>query len=137
MTGEAEPAGARLGNLVEANESSAELGEILAGVVRDVLEAQDALDEHAQQAKARALATPEGTIVIPPLWYTFSDVTVEVELAARLERQNGRGRFACRTCSRAITSLHGRAAATDIRVRLQLTPQGILATQRGAADRSA
>lgn len=130
MTAGVDPADARLGNPVEANETTAELGEILAGVVRDVLAAQDSLDEHAQQAKARALATPHGAIVIPPLWYTFSDVTVEVELAARLERHDGRGRLACRTCSRAITSLYGRAAATDIRVRLQLAPQGILATHR-------
>ena len=116
---------------------SAELGAILGGVVRDVIDAQAALDEHARESRARTLATPAGAVVIPPLWYTFSDVTLEVELAASLTSQGGRARLSCRTCSKTMTSLHGRSAATDVRVRLQIAPQGLLATRTATAEPAA
>ena len=111
-------------------ETDSELGSILGGVVRGVVEAQQALDAYAQTGRERALVTPVGSVVVPPLWYTFTNVAVEMELSASLQEVGTKTRLSCRTLSPAMLSLYGRQAAANIRVRVQIAPQGLLPLQK-------
>jgi len=65
----------------------AELGELLAGAVRAVVEAQDVLDDHAR-AEARAFADePAGSLALPPLWFAFDAVSIEIEMSSEIVRR--------------------------------------------------
>lgn len=110
---------------------STELGALLGGIVEGVVEAQETLDDYARAQRSRALATPAGEVVVPPLWYTFSRVAIDIELSAELEGKGARLR--CRTLSPAMLGLYGREAAANVRVRVLLAPQGVLRVQDAAA----
>lgn len=110
----------------------AELGALLGGVVKGVVEAQEKLDAYARSQRARALATPVGEVVVPPLWYTFQRVAIDLELSADLSSQGSDARLHCRTLSPAMLGLYGREAAANVRVRVLLAPSGLLSAQSAA-----
>ena len=110
---------------VPAGTQQAELGVLLAGAVRAVAEAQDVLDEHARERAAAYLAAPPGSLALPPLWYAFDSVSVDLELSSEAVRtgSTGQTRLLCRTLNPLTVGLYGYAAAVGTRVRVSLAPQ--------------
>lgn len=115
---------------------SIELGQLLAGAVSAVVEAQDVLDRHAEAQKVRYAETPDGTLAIPPLWYAFRRVDIEVELSAEFSREwvtpSGQTqgalepRLRCRLLNPTSVGLFGYQASSGLRVQVVLEPQGRL-----------
>ena len=108
-----------------------ELGELVAGAVRSVVQAQDQLDEHARRRAADYLAAPEGSLALPPLHYAFTNVVVEIELSTTVVRETagpaGRGpSLLCRPLDPTAVSLYGYQAASGTKVRIHLAPVGPL-----------
>jgi hypothetical protein len=107
----------------------AELGVLLAGAVRAVVDAQDVLDEHARQNAASYLAAPPGSLVMPPLWYAFDSVSVDIQLSSEVVRRAATADRAaethllCRTLNPVTAGLFGYSASTGTRVRVALAPQ--------------
>jgi hypothetical protein len=102
------------------------LGLLLAQAVDGVVQAQRVLDEDARSRVAGFVETPQGDIALPPLWYTFSEVTIELELAAALVRRSagaGAARLDARLLNPASVSLFGYAASSGLRVTLKLAPR--------------
>ena len=71
--------------------------------------------------------TPEGGVALPPLWYTMSDVAIELELAAsvtRVDTATGPGsRLDARLLNPTAVSLFGYTAASGLKVSLRLAPR--------------
>ena len=109
---------------------------LLTGAVDGVVQAQRRLDTDALARTTQFLTTPQGEIALPPLWYTFSAVNLQLELTASVTRiapadtaQPGEGakrgsvRLDCRLVNPAAVSLFGYTAASGFKVSLTLAPQ--------------
>lgn len=101
-----------------------EFGQLLASTVDAVARAQQALDERTQaQAQAYAQA-PEGTLAVPPLWFGFEQVAVELEMSATVAGgHGGDGGLLCRTADPTMVGLYGYQASAGVRVRLLMGPR--------------
>jgi hypothetical protein len=102
----------------------AELGLLLAGAVRGVVAAQDVLDTSARERAEGYLAAPAGTLALPPLWFAFDAVSLEIEVSSEVTRTAaGQTRLLCRTVNPVTVGLYGYTASTGTRVRVSLVPQ--------------
>lgn len=111
------------------------LAQILAGAVEGVVQAQRRLDEDALTRVTDFIDTPAGGLALPPLWYTLSDVGIELEMQAsvvRLDLQPGGGavqpkggavRLDARLLDPTSVSLFGFSASSGLRVSLRLAPR--------------
>jgi hypothetical protein len=114
-----------------AGSQQADLGSLLAGAVRAVVEAQDVLDEHAREQAAVFAAQPPGSLALPPLWFAFDSVAIDIELSSEVARtvpSHGPDtvRLLCRMLNPVTAGLFGYSAATGTRVRVELSPQRYL-----------
>ena len=69
-----------------ASQQAVELGELLASTVVSVAAAQEGLDRHATQRLDAMERGDADAPRVPPLWYTFTDVSLEVALSASVQR---------------------------------------------------
>jgi hypothetical protein len=101
------------------------LGALLGDAVAGVVQAQRRLDDDALHRAGVFAQAPQGTLVLPPLWYTFSDVQVQLEVATvASELKSGGGvQLACQLLNPTAVSLFGHAAASGLRVSLRLAPR--------------
>jgi hypothetical protein len=100
----------------------ADLGDLLAGTARAVLQAQDALDAHASQRVTEFVKVPDGEIAVPPVWYTIKNASIEVELSATISDT----RLVCQLVNPQNVSLFGYQASAGTRVRMLIGPSGAL-----------
>ncbi len=113
--------------MADSTGQRAALADLLAGAVDGVVQAQRRLDQDALVRVAEFIDTPAGGVALPPLWYTLSDVGIELELAAsvaRLEaRPAGPVRLDARLLNPTSVSLFGFSASSGLRVSLRLSPR--------------
>lgn len=123
----------------------AELGALAAGAVRAVVSAQHVLDDDASRRAAAYVEAPAGTLALPPLWYTFQAVEVEIQVSAAVGHVvPERGDPAlpvlpvllCRTVNPATVGLYGYAAAAGMTVRFTVAPYGPLPVVPAAPEPS-
>jgi len=106
----------------------AELGALLAGAVAAVARAQDVLDQHAQARVAEYQASPPGSLAVPPLWYAFDSVSIDIELSAEVVRGAGPGAstsLICRTLNPVTVGVYGYSASAGTKIHLTLAPQRV------------
>ncbi len=109
----------------------ASLGTVLAEAVAGVVQAQARLDTDAVHRATQYLETPQGELTLPPLWYTFTEVKLDLEMSAAMTRTStgstpgeaGGVRFDCRLLNPAAVSLFGHAASSGFKVSLTLAPR--------------
>ena len=108
----------------------APLGVLLAEAVAGVVQAQRVLDDDAQARVKSYFDAPQGETVLPPLWFTFGQVKLELEMAsavAQVQASNTGGRPGVQLMGRLLNpvtvSLFGYAAASGLRVSLTLQPR--------------
>ena len=112
----------------------AALGALLTEAVGGVVQAQRRLDEDALARVTQFVSTPQGQLALPPLWYTFSDIRLKLELAATVTRLEPRTahssspasqevRLDCRMLNPAAVSLFGYTASSGLQVELRLAPK--------------
>lgn len=109
----------------------AALGALLASAVGGVVQAQRRLDDDAVARVTEYVTTPQGEVTLPPLWFTFAEVKLELELAATLTRVGPRDtaggdlRLDCRLLNPAAVSLFGHQACSGLTVSLSLAPREV------------
>lgn len=122
-----------------ATGQQAPLGDLLAQAVSGVVQAQRVLDEDAQSRVHAYFETPQGETVLPPLWFTFGEVKLELEMASAVARKGkatARGttgidaarpevQLQARLINPAAVSLFGYAAASGLRVTMILQPHAM------------
>ena len=99
----------------------AELGDLLAGTAKAVVQAQDALDAHASQRVTEFVELPDGQIAVPPIWYTIKNASIEVELSATISDSH----LVCRLVNPQSVSLFGYQASAGTRVRMLIASSGV------------
>jgi hypothetical protein len=104
-----------------------EFGELLATTVGAVAQAQDQLDEYTRLRTEAYRAAPDGSVAVPPLWFAFNQVALELEMSATVAGGNtGGGRLMCRTADPTMVGLYGHEASAGVRVKLLMGPRGPL-----------
>jgi len=104
------------------------LAQILAGAVEGVVQAQRQLDEDALSRVTSFVDTPPGGLALPPLWYTLSDVGIELEMSASVAQlgvqpAGAAVRLDARLLNPTSVSLFGFSASSGMRVSLRLSPR--------------
>lgn len=118
-----------MGNAAADIVQSAELGDLLSGVVRGIVQAQGVLDQAAAQAATQYVNTPDGQLSLPPLWYTVKSAEVDVQMSATVQN----GEFICRLTNSSSVALFGYQASAAARVRLVIGPNGLAQVKSGSA----
>ena len=111
-----------------ASQQAVELGELLASTVVSVAEAQEGLDRHAS-ARLDAMERGDADAPrVPPLWYTFTDVSLEVALSASVRRATASApaQWMSRPVDPRQVSLYGYQASSSLVVRVRLAPRGTM-----------
>ncbi len=110
---------------------SVELGCLLANTIGSVVQAQERLDAYTLTRKQAYEAAPEGALALPPLWYLFSEVEVEIAMSATVgawplpgDDPESVPHLFCRTVEPTMVSLYGYQASAGLNVRVRMTPQG-------------
>lgn len=104
-----------------------ELGSLLASSIGAVVEAQQGMDEYTLRRKQEFEKTPEGNLALPPLWYVFDKVSVEMELSTIIRSdERVQPRLYCQTLNPTTVGLYGYQAAAGLKIRMQLGPRGNL-----------
>lgn len=120
---------------------SVELGQLLANTIGAVVQAQERLDAYTQTRKAAYEAAEAGSLALPPLWYLFNHVDVEMELSASVapsplpgDPSESAPHLFCRTLEPTMVSLYGYQASAGLRVRVQMAPQGAVPIKTGEKE---
>lgn len=106
--------------------ASVELGELVASAVGSVVEAQSRLDADALR-RTEAFLESSDEAAPPPLWYTCRNVSIEIQLSARVEGRAtaiSRPALLCRTVNPTGVALYGYQASAGLRLRLHLEGSG-------------
>ncbi|MEJ2692020.1 MAG: hypothetical protein P8166_02925 [Candidatus Thiodiazotropha sp.] len=115
-------------DLIRTSNQPVELGRLLANTIGSVVQAQEQLDSYSER-RSRTFETAEaGTLTLPPLWYTFSNVVVEMELSATVARlgEDQSPHIMSQTLDPASVGLYGHSASSGLKVRVEMAPQGVV-----------
>jgi len=121
---------------------SAELGNLLANTIAGVVSAQEKLDRYTEQRQQAYQNTEPGQFALPPIWYLFKNVSLEMELSANVAtvalsdnpNEEGQPHLICRTLDPTMVSLYGYQAASGMRVRVEMEPQGFVPIKEHVVD---
>ena len=117
-----------------------ELGALLAGTVRAVVDAQDVLDDHARQLASEYAAAEPGTLALPPLWYAFDSVGIDIDLSTEVVRTvlvpggAPQTQLVCRTLNPVTAGVFGYSASTGTHIHVTVTPQRVVPTALPASE---
>ncbi|HEV7473880.1 MAG TPA: hypothetical protein VGN90_07515 [Pyrinomonadaceae bacterium] len=113
-----------------------ELGSLLANTIGAVVEAQERMDDYTLRRKQEFEEAPEGSLALPPLWYVFDKVAVEVELSTTIRSSRSRSAASldrrtqpllfCHTLNPTMVSLYGYQASAGLKIRMQFGPRANL-----------
>lgn len=98
------------------------LGDLLVGTVKAVIQAQDQLDQHASDRVTLYAKTPQGTLAVPPLWQTIKNASIEISMSVAIHNSS----LSCRLVNPHNVSLFGYEASAGTRVRLVVGPAGVI-----------
>ena len=124
--------------MADSESQAAPLGGLLAGAVDAVVQAQRRLDQDALSRVTRYIESPLGGVALPPLWYTFTEVNIDLELAVRVtrleERIGGALRLDARLLNPTSVSLFGYSASSGLKVSMRLGVREAAATLLKISD---
>lgn len=107
-----------------------ELGQLLSSTITAVVQAQEQLDIYTESRRQAYEAAPEGSLAVPPVWYAFNNVAVELELSSFIAETEDINtglmtpHLMSKTLNPTTTGLYGYQASAGLRVRIHLAPQG-------------
>ena len=111
-----------------------ELGNLLSNSIADVVRAQENMDLYTEKRQQAYQNAEPGEFAIPPVWYLFRRVSIEMELSASVAAialsddvsEEGQPHIVCRTLDPTMVSLYGYQASSGMRVRVEMEPQGFV-----------
>lgn len=111
---------------------SVELGALLATTIESVAKAQERMDQYSRQRREEFENAEDGELVLPPIWYAFTNVAIELELTSQVsvikDPDTGKEEphLYSRTLNPQSVGLYGHRASAGLRVRLDMAPQGTM-----------
>lgn len=115
-----------------------ELGKLLSNTIASVVQAQEKLDQYTQTRREEYEAADAGELALPPLWYVFSNVAIELELSASVAEiynpVSGKQEphIMSRTLNESSVGLYGYQASSGLKVRVLMAPQGFVPVKETA-----
>ena len=110
-----------------------ELGDLLANTIGSVVRAQEKLDEYTLARKQAYEEAEPGSLALPPLWYVFKQVGIDLEMSASVSRISAPGtplddtpHVVCRTLDPTMVALYGHAASSGMKVSVVVEPGSVL-----------
>lgn len=126
-----------------------EMGDLLTNTISAVVQAQERLDAYSLQRKEEFDNAPEGSLALPPLWYTFNSVAVELELSVTVgtveatstpsaggSPPSPQPQLLCRTLNPTMVGLYGYQASAGIKMRVLIGPQGFMPIKKSDTNDS-
>ena len=111
------------------------LEDLLGGVVRGIVAAQEELDQAALAESDRSVPLPVGEVHLRPVWFVFERTTLDLELSTFVSESTGSAsQFQCRPLDPAAVALRGYAAASGARLHIEIAPLGAGILRRGDAE---
>jgi hypothetical protein len=111
------------------------LEDLLSGVVRGVVAAQQELDRSALSETESRVLLPEGEIHLRPVWFVFERTTLDLELSTFAAATVGSSsQLQCRPLDTAAVALRGYAAASGARLHIEIAPLGAGILRRDDAE---
>ena len=107
-----------------------ELGRLVASSIESVVSAQEKLDQYTLDRAREFREAQPGDLAIPPLWYTFQDVSLEIEMSASIASTSSVAapapapHLVCRLLDPTAVGLFGYAASSGLRLRVRVGPNG-------------
>ena len=119
-----------------------ELGNLLANTIAGVVSAQEKLDHYTEQRQQNYQNAEPGQFALPPVWYLFRHVSLEMELSANVATvalsddpsEEGQPHLVCRTLDPTMVSLYGYQASSGMRVKVEMEPQGFVPIKEPGID---
>jgi len=117
---------------MKANNQAVELGQLLSNTIHSVVKAQEQLDQYTENRRQAYESAAKGSLAIPPIWYTFNNVSIEMELSASIaEVEDIRTgikvpHIVSQTLNPTSVGLYGYQASAGLRVRIQMAPHGFV-----------
>ena len=92
------------------------------------------MDHYTEQRRQAYENTEPGQFALPPVWYLFRRVSLEMELSTSVAKvalsdnpvEEGQPHLVCRTLDPTMVSLYGYQASSGTRVRVEMEPQGFM-----------
>ena len=109
-----------------------ELGQLLSTTIHAVVDAQEQLDQYTEMRRRAYESAAQGSLAIPPIWYTFNNVAIEMELSssiAEVEDVNTglkAPHIVSRTLNPTSVGLYGYQASAGLRVSIHMAPHGFV-----------
>lgn len=111
------------------------LEDLLSGVVRGVVAAQQELDRAALSEPESRVPLPDGEIHLRPVWFVFERTTLDLELSTFASAPAGSSaQLQCRPLDPAAVALRGYAAASGARLHIEIAPLGAGILRRDDAE---
>ena len=99
-----------------------ELGNLLVQCARSIVQTQRALDSAAARQSTEYVNTPNGTLGLPPLWYTVQKSEISLELSAEIASNGLQPSLICRAANPSIVALYGYQASATMKISLTIAP---------------
>ena len=117
---------------MKTSNQAVELGQLLSSAIHAVVKAQEQLDQYTEMRKQAYESAAEGSLAIPPIWYTFNNVAIEMELSSSIAEvediHSGTKvpHIVSQTLNPTSVGLYGYQASAGLRVRIQMAPHGFV-----------
>lgn len=117
---------------MKTSNQAVELGQLLSTTVSSVVQAQQQLDQYTETRKQAYESAEQGSLAIPPIWYTFKNVAIEMELSASIAEVedilSGEKvpHIVSRTLNATSVGLFGYQASSGMRVSIHMAPHGFV-----------
>ena len=117
---------------MKTTDQAVELGQLLSTTIHAVVSAQEQLDLYTERRRQAYESAGKGSMAMPPIWYTFNNVAIEMELSssiAEVEDVNTGNKvphIVSKTLNPTSVGLYGYEASAGLRVRIQMAPQGFV-----------
>jgi len=98
------------------------LEDLLGGIARGLVSAQDGLDRSALSASDTRAILPAGEVHLRPLWFVFEHTTVELEFSTLVSGSASAPGFQCRPLDPVAVALRGYAESSGTRLRIEIAP---------------
>jgi len=119
---------------------SVELGQLLSTTIASVVQAQEQLDDYTLRRRQAYEAAEKGALALPPVWYMFNNVALEMELTSQVGQvknsQTGEDEphIFSKTLNPSSVGLYGYQASAGLRVRVDIAPQGFMTVKQTTID---
>lgn len=116
---------------MDSSNQAVELGQLLCSTVASVVQAQEKLDQYTESRRLAYMAAEQGSLAIPPIWYTFQNVAIELELSSSIAQVvdvhgQKQAHIVSRTLDPTSVGLYGYKASAGMRVSIHMAPHGFV-----------